>query len=168
MPENNISFIRTNGLGRKDPSQDHISGFIFYSDTLPSGFTLADNVKPIFSLQGAEDLGITDSHSDETVATGGQVLITAAGAADDVETITIDGITLGTYTAQAGDAVADVASGLVDAINAGVLQHGFVATLNTATVELTAPAKMGQVLNTATIAFTSSGTGEKNQTANAG
>jgi len=159
MPENNISFIRTNGLGRRDPSEDHISGFMFYSDTLPSGFTLTDNAKPLFSLQDAEDLGITDTHTDETKATGGAVAITAAGATGDVETITIDGVLMATYTVLAADADTDIAQGLVDSLNAGFLQHGFSAALATATVNVTAPAKLGQVPNSATIAFASSGTG---------
>ena len=159
MPENNITFIRTNGLGRRDPSLDHVSAMLFYNDTLPAGFTANDRVKPIFSVQEAEDLGIVDTHSDETLATGGQVLITAPGATDDVNTITIDGVTLGSYTVIAADAAAEVASGLVDAINALTLNHGFVATLDTATVELTAPAEMGEIPNTSTIAFASTGTG---------
>ena len=159
MPENNISFIRTNGLGRRDPSEDHISGFLFYSDTLPSGFTASDRVKPVFSLQEAEDLGIVDTHADEVVATGGQALITVPGAADDVNTITVDGVLLGSYTVITSDAAADVASGLVDAVNALTLYHGWVATLNSATVELAPPAKMGAVPNNATIAFTTTGTG---------
>jgi len=157
MPENNIQFIRTNGLGRRDPSFDHVSALLFYNDTLPSGFSANDRVKPIFSLQEAEDLGIVDTHSDETVATGGQVQITLTGAADDTTSITIDGITLGAYTVVTADAVADIASGLVDAINALTLKHGFSATLSTDTVQLTAPAKMGVVPNSATIAFVTSG-----------
>lgn len=159
MPENNVTFIRTNGLGRRDPSLDHISGLLFYSDTLPSGFATNDRVKPVFSLQEAEDLGIVDTHADETKATGGQVQITVPGAADNVNKITIDGVTLGSYTVVSGDDVADVASGLVDAINLLTLSHGFSATLSTDTVVLTAPAKMGIVLNTATVAFSSTGTG---------
>ena len=159
MPENNVQFIRTNGLGRRDTSLDHVSGLLLYSDTLPSGFTATDRVKPIFSVQEAEDLGIVDTHSDEVVATGGQVLITVPGAAADVNAITVDGVLLGLYTVILSDAAADVASGLVDAINALTLYHGWVATLNVATVELTPPAKMGAVPNSATIAFTSTGTG---------
>ena len=157
MPENNITFIRTNGLGRRDPSLDHISALLFYNDTLPAGFTTSDRVKPVFSVQEAEDLGIVDTHSDETVATGGEVQITLTGAEDDITSITINGVTLGAYIVANGDAVGDIASGLVDAINALTLSHGFSATLSTDTVELTAPAKMGVVLNSATIAFATSG-----------
>lgn len=157
MPENNIQFIRTNGLGRRDPSLDHVSALLFYNDTLPSGFAANDRVKPIFSVQEAEDLGIVDTHSDETVATGGQVQITLTGAADDTTSITIDGVTLGDYTVVTADAEGDIASGLVDAINALTLKHGFSATLSTDTVILTAPAKMGELLNSATIAFVTSG-----------
>lgn len=154
-----INFIRKQGLGRRDQSLDHISGLVAYNDTLPSGFASDDRIKKIFSVQQAESLGIVDTHSDETKATGGQVTITLAGDTADVETITIDGVTLGTYTVESGDAVGDVATGLAAAINALTSEHGFSAVANTADVDITAPAKMGLVLNNATIAFSSSGTG---------
>lgn len=154
-----INFIRKQGLGRRDQSDDHISGFVFYNDTLPPGFASDDRVKKIFSIGQAESLGIVDTHTDETKATGGSVTITGAGSENDVETITIDGVVLGSYTVANGDAVADVATGLAAAINALTSEHGFSAVAATADVNITAPAKMGIVPNTATIAFSSSGDG---------
>lgn len=155
-----ITFIRKQGLGRIDQSNDSIAGLVFYNDTLPAGFTSDDRVKKIFSLQQAEDLGIVDTFTDETKATGGSVTVTTASpVADDVESITIGGVTLGSYTVQTGDAAADVATGLRAAINALTGSHGFVASGSTADVDLAAPDGMGIVLNTATVAYTSSGTG---------
>lgn len=161
MPQNDVTFIRTNGLGRRDPSKDHISGIMFYTDTLPAGFTLTDNIKPLLSLQDAEDLGIVDTHADETVATGGNAEITTAGAEDDVNSIFIDGVLLGSYTVANGDDADAVATGLRAAINALTIKHGFVAAGSTANVALTAPAKMGASVNSgnAAITFSSTGTG---------
>lgn len=161
MPQNDVQFIRTNGLGRRDPSKDHISGIMFYTDDLPSGFTLTDNIKPLLSLQDAEDLGIVDTHTDETVATGGNVLITTPGAEGNVNKILIDGVLLGSYTVESGDDAAAVATAMISAINALTIKHGFVAAAGApgANVALTPPAKMGASVNSATITFASTGTG---------
>ena len=164
MAQPDVQFIRTNGIGRRSPSLDHISGIVFYTDTLPAGFTTNDRVKPLLSLQDAEDLGIVDTHADETVATGGNALITTPGAEDDVNSITINGVLLGSYTVQNGDDAAAVAVGLRAAINALTIKHGFSAAGSTANVALTAPAKMGAVPNGATLAFSSTGTGAATMT----
>lgn len=159
MPLPKIDFVRTQGLGIPATGQDHISGLMLRmaDGDLPTGFSTGDRVKKIFSVQQAEDLGIVDTHSDETKATGGNVEITLTGAEDDTATIKIDEVVLGTYTLENSDAVADVAAGLRTAINALTSKHGFVAGGSTANVALTAPAKMGEVLNNATIAFSTSG-----------
>lgn len=159
MGQPKITFIRKDGLVRRDSSLDHISGLLFYSDSLPSGFSSSDRVKKIFSVEQAETLGITDDHSDETVATGGNVEVTTAGGTGDVNTIKIDGVVLGSYTVAASDTPTLVAVGLRAAVNALTSQHGFVAAGSTAHVALTAPDAMGIVPNGATISFTSSGTG---------
>jgi hypothetical protein len=164
MPQNDVSFIRTNGIGRRATSLDHVSGIMFYTDSLPAGFTVSDNIKPLLSLQDAEDLGIVDTHTDETVATGGNALITTPGSEDDVNKITIDGVTLGSYTVANGDDAAAVAVGLRAAINALTIKHGFSAAGSTANVAITAPAKMGAVPNNATLAFSSTGTGAATMT----
>lgn len=153
-----ITFIRKQGIGAVDQGNDSISGLVFYNDTLPSGFAANDRIKKIFSLAQAESLGIVDTFDDETKATGGNVEVTTAGAENDVEKISIDGVTLGSYTIANGDAAADVATGLRAAVNALTSKHGFVAAGSTANVALTAPDGMGAVLNTATIAFASTGT----------
>jgi len=146
-------------------SQDHISALIVYGDTLPSGFGSSDRIKKIYSLKDAESLGINDTYTDETKATGGAVEITVKGATGDVETISLDGASLGSYTILSTDATTDdVATGLTAAINALTTEHGFSAAVNGVTtdqVDVTAPDGMGVVINsgTGTLAFASSGTG---------
>jgi len=155
----NIKFIRKQGLGRVDQSNDAISGLVFYNDTLPSGFASDDRIKKIFSLEQAETLGIVDTYTDETAATGGNLEITTAGATGVINSVTLGGVILGSYTVESGDAVNDVAAGLRAAINALTSEHGFVAGGSTANVAITAPSGMGIVLNTATLAIASSGAG---------
>ena len=61
MAQPNITFNKsTGGLGQALPGKDHYSAFLFYSDTLPSGFAADDRVKQVFSLEEAENLGIVD------------------------------------------------------------------------------------------------------------
>lgn len=47
------------GIGRLPASQDYISGILFYNNTLPSSFGSSDRVKVVYSIDGAESLGIT-------------------------------------------------------------------------------------------------------------
>jgi hypothetical protein len=64
MPLNDVIFERNkSGLGTPLTSKDHVSGLIFYSDTLPSGFGSSDRIKKINSVEEAEDLGILDSNA---------------------------------------------------------------------------------------------------------
>lgn len=160
-----IQFIRgEGGLGRQQPGNDYISALIFKMTGLPSGFGTSDRIKKVTTLSEAVALGINDTHSDETKATGGAIQITAAGAADDVWTATITPsgqptITLGSYTEQTSDAPADIATGLAAAINVLTGSHGFTAAAVTDSVNLTAPDKYGASLNTTGLAATSDGAG---------
>lgn len=55
-----LTFERTNGnIPRKLAGEDHISGIMFYMDTLPSGFSKTDRTKAISQIETAEKLGIT-------------------------------------------------------------------------------------------------------------
>lgn len=59
MAQPNITFNKsTGGLGQALPGKDHYSAFLFYSDTLPSGFATDDRIKQVFSVEEAENLGI--------------------------------------------------------------------------------------------------------------
>mgnify|MGYP003633472078 FL=1 len=61
MALNDIIFNRNkSGLGAPLLDKDHISGLVYYNDTAPTGFA-TDNIKKVFSLEQAEDLGILDS-----------------------------------------------------------------------------------------------------------
>jgi len=52
------------GLGRAPLNTDHISGMLYYNDTLPAGFTLTDNIKVVNSVAEAEDLGILEGSAN--------------------------------------------------------------------------------------------------------
>ena len=55
-----IKFQRTNGnIPKTLAGQDHISGFVAYVTTLPSGFSESARIKPCSSIETAEKLGIT-------------------------------------------------------------------------------------------------------------
>lgn len=61
-----IKFQRTNGNIPKTLSgQDHISGFMAYVTTLPTGFSESARIQPCSSIETAEKLGIT---SEDTAA----------------------------------------------------------------------------------------------------
>lgn len=59
MPLSGITTnVQSGGIGRRAPSNDKISGLLWYSATLPSGFLTTARVKKVFSLADAEALGI--------------------------------------------------------------------------------------------------------------
>jgi len=133
---NNISFVKgKGGLGRPLAGKDHISGVLFYSNTLPSGFSTSARIKQFFSVADAETAGIKGDYNDETPATG-VYTISNAGATGDVITASFNepngAVILGSYTKLSTDTtVTLVATGLVNAINALTYVHGYTAT-NTA------------------------------------
>jgi hypothetical protein len=158
------------GLGRQQPGEDYISGLIFKQATLPSGFGTSDRIKKVTTLAEAEALGIDNTHSDETKATGGNVEITAAGATGDVWTIVItpagaSAITLGTYTEQSSDTTALIATGLFNNINLNTVNHGFTATNSVASqVAIIAADKLGASINTSGLVSASTGAGTTTDT----
>lgn len=61
-----IKFQRTNGnIPKTLAGQDHISGFVAYVTTLPTGFSESARIQPCSSIETAEKLGIT---SEDTAA----------------------------------------------------------------------------------------------------
>lgn len=57
---NDIKFERQNGNVPKTlAGEDHISGYLAYVTTLPSGFTKAEPVKVVSTIDTAESLGVT-------------------------------------------------------------------------------------------------------------
>lgn len=61
-----VKIERTNGnIPRSLAGEDHISGLLFYSSKLPSGFAETDRIKAISGIETAEKLGITsDADAD--------------------------------------------------------------------------------------------------------
>jgi hypothetical protein len=153
MSLNNIVFILgQGGLGRPLPGEDYISGLVFYTGTLPSGFSTTSRVKQVFSVAEAEALGIKSDYSDATAAAG-SVLFTAAGTNGDTINISVTtptgSVDLGTYTKASTEAnVTAVGAAVAAIINAGTVNHGFTAVNTTGTVAITAPKKYGVYLNT--------------------
>ncbi|MCA6489087.1 MAG: hypothetical protein IM569_13585 [Chitinophagaceae bacterium] len=155
MSLNNITFnLGQGGLGRALPGEDYISGLLFYTNgTLPSGFSAGNRIRQFFSLADAEAAGINNNFSDETKATA-TFLVTTVGANGDRVELRVNEpfgvvVSLGAYTKSASETTAaNVATAIAAAINAGTSTHGYSATVNTATVTITAKAGLGIFLNT--------------------
>jgi hypothetical protein len=152
---NDVTFnLGQGGLGRPLPGSDYISAMLFYTGTLPSGFSSSDRIKKIFSVEDAEDLGILDTYADETAATA-TYTFTNVGADGDTVKLTIAEpaatISLGTYTKVAADStVTLLAVSYVALINAGTLTHGYTATNLAGVVTIVARPGLGVFLNTGT------------------
>lgn len=171
----NIKFIKgQGGLGRPLTGEDHLSGMLFYcaNADLPSGFTTSKREATIYSLADAETLGIKNDYSDATASTA-TWLITTAGSTGDVTKIEVADIdmvgnpqtqTLCEYTKVAGDStIALLGASIATAINNGTATHGYSASFTTATLTITAPKRLGILLNsgtpyTITITGTTAGT----------
>lgn len=155
--------VGSSGLGQPADGNDHLSSMIFYGSTLPSGFGSSDRIKEVFSVQQAEDLGIDNTCSDGTGATGAGFTVTAVGAAGDTMLIKVaevyGSVTIGTYVRASTDTtVTLVATGIKNAINAGTSEHGYVASSSVAVLTVVAPKRMGLFLNGSTIAAVITGT----------
>ena len=150
------------GLGRPLEGEDHISGMLFFSATLPTssipdGFTTTSRVKPLYSLQDAEKYGIKGDYSNETKATG-KIKIATVGTVGDKISVVINGVTLGSYTTITGDTVNTIAAGVGNMINTGFNVHGYRATVLTDEVTITAKAGAGLAANSYTITTPITGT----------
>lgn len=164
MALSNVNFIRSaNGLGRPLEGFDHVSGLLFYSNTLPSGFASNDRIKVIYSLPDAENLGITNTQIGATAATG-TITVTNKGAVGDTAVIKVTGtlgeVTIASYTQVLADitSTTTAADRIVAEINAGTATHGYSASNVSAVVTVTAPLKEGVFLNTVSAVFTPTGT----------
>lgn len=154
------------GLGRPLAGTDYVSGMLFYSATLPSGFSSSDRIKIVYSVEDAENLGIVDTCADATASTA-TFQVTNKGAVGDTHKLTcaiIDSVnptpsksalgtvTLASYTQVTADvsSTSTAADRLAAEINLGTPTHGFTAVANTATVTITAPKNQGVFLNSGT------------------
>lgn len=157
MSLNNITFnLGQGGLGRPLPGEDYISGLLFYTNgTLPAGFSTSARIKQLFSVADAEAAGITADYSDETKATA-SYLVTAVGSDGNTVELKVaepfsKTVSLGVYTKTSAETTAaNVATAIAAVINSGTLTHGYTASVNTATVTITARAGLGIFLNTGT------------------
>jgi hypothetical protein len=153
MSRGNIDFIKGQGASRRvAPGADFISGLIFYTSSLPSGFTSLANIKKIYSLIDAENAGILADYSDETKATATYILTNAGTAGDKINfTITEPlGITvdLGTYTKVTADStVNSLGDSIAAMINAGTKDHGYTCVNTTGSLVIKARAGLGIYLN---------------------
>lgn len=153
----NVNFIiGANGLGAVAPGQDYISGLVFYSASLPSGFSSSAREKQFFSISDAVSAGITGTSSDETKAVA-KLVIGGTPAVGDTYKLVYTGIKgavtiVDTYTLVTADAVSvtTAASKLKDLINAGTATHGFTATSSTGTILITTKAGEGIFPNSGT------------------
>lgn len=156
MSLNNISFnLGQGGLGRALPGEDHISGLLFYSATLPSGFTVNNRVRQFFSLADAEAAGIVGTFADETKATA-TFTVTSVGANGDKLELKVNDmlgavVSLGIYTKSAAESTTTLAAAAIAAvINAGTTVHGFTAVGAVAVVTITAKPGLGIFINSGT------------------
>jgi len=164
---NNVIFNKgQGGLGRPLAGTDYISGMLFYSATLPSGFNSSNRIKIVYSVEEAEALGILDTSADATASTATDLCTTKFTVGDTyaLTCATIDSanptpaksasgtVTLCSFTAVTADAVSTTTSAtrIAAEINLGTPTHGFSATSSTATVTITSPLNQGVFLNTGT------------------
>lgn len=156
--------IGQGGLGRPLNGKDYYSAFLFDSNVYPSGMSALAPIALFGSLQDAEDLGILDDGTGETVATGGEIDITAVGAAGDTWTVSIKStnqtaILLATVIEGSAETLTTVATRIAAEINETKNKHGFSATSAIGTVSLVMAANWGEAFNTAGLTAVSSGAG---------
>ncbi len=145
------------GLGRPLAGTDHISALLFYTGaTLPSGFSSNDRVKKVYSVEDAEDLGITDASLGATAPTA-TFTVTNKGAAGDTNVITVtsaDGttVTLCSYTQVTADVTSTTtaADRISAEINLLTYSHGWTCSNVAAVCTLVAPKSQGVYLNSGT------------------
>ena len=158
MPLNEITINKgQGGLGRPLEGTDYISGLIVYTDaTLPTGFASNDRTKIVYSVEEAEDLGITNAHLGETKSAC-KIVIAGTPGIGDTLTVTYTGIdgletVLPTYALVSGEQTSATTAGAawVREINAGTVNHGFTAVNASGTITLTTKGGEGIFPNTGT------------------
>lgn len=155
--------IGQGGLGRALPGKDYYSGLLFDTTTYPSGFSAGEPIKFVGSLEDAENLGIV-AGVGETVATGGEITITAVGAAGDTNTITITStrnpaIELAVVIEAAAETPTTLGDRFAAAINAGTATHGFSASAAIGVVTIVMAPDWGAAFNGAGLDVSTTGAG---------
>ena len=152
---NNISFVKgKGGLGRPLAGKDHISGLLFYSNTLPSGFSTSARIKQFFSISDAENAGIKADYNDETQATGVYTVSNVGANGDSITfqfTEPSGTVTLGTYVkASTETTVSAVGGAIATAINALTYVHGYTAVNASGAITITCKKGLGIYPNSGT------------------
>ncbi len=157
MSLNNINFVKNkSGLGTPLSGKDYISGMVFYSNTLPSGFSTGSPINEFFSIQDAEDAGIKSDYSDGVQATGVYTISTTGATGDSIilnatepEGVVVE---LGRFTCTPTDTTtALIAAGLVLAINANTINTGYSASTVGAVITIKVRKGLGIWPNTNTL-----------------
>lgn len=154
MSLNNITFIKNRGgLGTPLPGRDYISGLVFYSDVLPSGYTASSPIQQLYSLQDAEDKGILSTYVDEVRATGS---FTVSGTASVGDTLTVyasepnGNYEIGKFTALGTASATASAADLAIDINSKTINTGYSATVVGAVLTVQVRKGLGIYPNTKT------------------
>jgi hypothetical protein len=155
MALNNISFVKgKGGLGRPLAGKDYISGLLFYTNTLPSGFSTTNRIKQIFSVADAVALGIDKTYADETQATGVYTISAVGATGDSIQISFLEPenktVVLGTYVKTATDiTTSNVARAIANEINANTYIHGYSAGTSASAITILVRKGLGIYANTA-------------------
>lgn len=173
MARSNVSIVLgQGGLGQSALDTNGYSGLQLYG-TAPGSFATTA-CQAVFSLEDAEDKGITNDYSDETKA---RAIYTVSGTVTLGDTFAIvvtetnpnsvtTAVSLGTATVSTAATATGAATDITAMINAGTYSHGYTATSNLGVVTLIAREGLGINLNPAvnatplavTVTGTSTGT----------
>lgn len=156
MALGDVTFVEgEGGLGRPLPGEDFISALLFYTGSLPSGFSSSSRIKQVFSIGDAEALGILADYSDGTAGTSTYVIGTKGNTGDTINAkfTGINGVVIdtGIYTVASADStIALQGAAWAAKINAFTYLHGATASFTTATLTITWPKSQGIFPNSGT------------------
>lgn len=169
MPQSDVKILKNGGgLGRTDPSKDHISGLLCYVDSIPAAFNGgAEGVALVTGLKVAEDLGITSNSVDATAPTA-TITVTGAGVEGETITVNFGDLELCVASIPNTPTTTNVATAIADAITANFDNTGYTATSAVAVVTITAPKSVGESIDGDSLTITHSGASTSTDTAFAG
>ena len=155
-----VQFIKGQGAsGRQAAGEDYISGLLFYSATLPSGFSTTNRIKKLYSIVDAENSGILNDYSDASSASSSYTVpsVPAVGTSFNVAVLTPSGLlTLASYVTVTADTILTIAGNITQLINSQTYLTGYSATNigsggSSATFAVLAPLSLGLSANSLTL-----------------